>query len=430
MIRPLYFCLLVFTGVVLLGGQSYAHHPTEGSVTLDQLIKEAEAQNLDIKEAENNLKASEKEARSKNGQFYPHLSIEGGPQSTKFDEEKDSGNSLYGKAEWNLYRGGKDSNEVDKAQIKSELDQKKYESIKSKISREVSRVYYEMMFLLEGYDLKEKAITLNQEQMKLAKVKRSSGFTSNADVIEFELRDATLKSDLKMFSQLIAEKSNELSVLLGRKDSSVPNYVHGHLTRESSEWLKKENFLSRINSRNLDIAEAQSELKMSEKDSSSAKSGYMPSIDLEAKYGKLATEEKVFDDKDNYSVALKLTIPLFSGLETKYQTGSAKSSVAAKNAFLSRKSLSIYSEAENLFTQISTLTDRLNLEEKNLTRSEEYYKVTLSEYKRGVKNSPDMVGASERLLDARLRNLEFRKDYYLTKLKIYELVSSDPLSEK
>lgn len=37
-----------------------------------------------------------------------------------------------------------------------------------------------------------------------------------------------------------------------------------------------------------------------------------------------------------------------------------------------------------------------------------------------------MVGASERLLEARIRNLEYRKDYYLTKLKIYELVSADP----
>ena len=111
------------------------------------------------------------------------------------------------------------------------------------------------------------------------------------------------------------------------------------------------------------------------------------------------------------------------------QTRAASSVLAAKDVAASRRSLSAYAEAENLFSRLSTLTDRLNLEEKNLSKSEDYYKITLSEYKRGVKNSPDMVGASERLLEARIRNLEYRKDYYLTKLRIYELVSSDPNRE-
>ena len=157
-----------------------------------------------------------------------------------------------------------------------------------------------------------------------------------------------------------------------------------------------------------------------------AKSGFLPSVDLEATYGKLANEERVFAGNDNYSVALKVSVPLFSGLETLNQTRSARSKIVAKEAAASKKNLSTLAEADNLFSKLTTLNDRLNLEEKNLSKSEEYYKITLSEYRRGVKNSPDMVGASERLVEARIRNLEYRKDYYLTKLKIYELVSSHP----
>ena len=419
----------VFAGLLLVGAHAFAHHPNEGSLSLDQLIKEAESQNLDIKEAEGTFKSSEAEASSKSGKLMPQLSVEGGPLSTKYDEAKSSGTTVYGKAEWNLYRGGKDSSEIDKAKIKSDLDRKRFEAVKSKIVREVSRVYYELLFLLEGSDLKGKAIEMNQEQMKLAKLKKSSGFTSSADVIEFELREATLNSDLKMLAQVTAEKSRELSVLLGRKDSSMPNLVKGHLARETSRGLSKENILSRLEENNFEIAQAQAELKLSEKDASISKSGYLPSIDLEAKYGKIANEEKIFADNNNYSVMLKLSVPLFSGFETMNQTKSARSTVVAKDASLARKNLSVFAEVENLFSLLSTLTERLNLEEKNLSKSEDYYKITLSEYKRGVKNSPDMVGASERLLEARIRNLEYRKDYYLTKLKVYELVSADPNRE-
>lgn len=415
---------------LFMGSLAFAHHPNEGSLSLEQLLKEAESQNFDIKEADSYLKASEADAKSAYGKLMPQLSVEGGPLSTKFDDEKNSGTEVYGKADWNLYRGGRDQDTIDKSKIKKDLDRKKYEAVKSRVVREISRVYYELLFLLEGTSLKEKALEMNQEQMKLAKLKKSSGFTSSADVIEFELREATLNSDLKMFSQLINEKSRELSVLLGRKDSSIPNLVKGHLTREASPSFSRESILSRLKDSNIGIAEAQTDLQMSQKDVAIAKSGFLPSVDLEAKYGKIANEERVFADNNNYSVMLKVSVPLFSGLETINQTRAASSTVAAKDAAISRKSLSAYAETENLFSQLSTLSDRLNLEEKNLSKSEDYYKITLGEYKRGVKNSPDMVGASERLLEARIRNLEYRKDYYLTKLRIFELVSSDPTREE
>ncbi len=386
MTQSLFFCRLILASLLLFGGKVLAHHPNEGSLTLEQLLKEAETENLEIKEAEGQMKSSDAAASSEYGKLLPQLSVEGGPLATKYDDEKNSGTAVYGKAEWNLYRGGKDSNELDKARIKSEFEKKKYEAIKSKVVREVSRVYYELLFLLEGSDLKQKAIEMNQEQMKLAKLKKNSGFTSSADVIEFELREATLKSDLKMFAQVIAEKSRELSVLLGRKDSSVPNLVKGHLIRENSNSLSKEGILSRLSDNNIEIAEAQAEFKSSEKDAAIAKAGFLPSVDVEAKYGKIANEEKVFTDNNNYSVMLKLSIPLYSGFETMNQTKSARSAVIAKDAAASRKNLSAVAETENLFSQLATLTDRLNLEEQNLSKSEEYYKITLGEYKRGVKN--------------------------------------------
>jgi outer membrane protein len=421
------FRYLFFIGLFVLSvNAAFADHPSQGSLTLEQLLKEGGEQNLEIKEAESNLKSSNQEANSKFGPYMPQLSIEGGPLSTNHEGEKNSGTSVYGKAGWNLYRGGRDSGEIEKAKIASQLEQKRLESVRAKISREISRVYYELLFFLESSDLKRKAIEMNQEQMKLGKLKKSSGFTSSADVIEFELRDATLKSDLKMHEQEVLEKSRELSVLLGRKDSSTPLVVKGHLTRDTSINLNREAVIARLPNSNIDIAEAQAEIQMSKMEAQVAKSGFLPSVDVEATYGKLANDERVFAGNDNYSVALKVSIPLFSGFETLNQTRSARSKVVAKENAVSRKNLSAVAETDNLFSKLATLNDRLNLEEKNLSKSEEYYKITVGEYRRGVKNSPDMVGASERLVEARIRNLEYRKDYYLTKLKIYELVSGHP----
>lgn len=409
--------------------QSSANHPNEGGFTLEQLIREAEVHSLEIKEAESNYKSSQAQVDAKYGKFLPRISVEGGPQSTQLDDNFKSGTALYVRANWNLYHGGSDQANIEKSRMQRDLDLRKFEASKSKVIRDVSRKFFELSFLRESSALKERAIQLNQEQMKLAKLKNSSGFTSSADLIEFQLREATLTSDLKMLSQLITEKSLELSVLLGRKDLSASILVKGHLAKETPS-ISKENFLQRLREKNIDIVQAHADVQMSEKDATIAKSGFLPSVDLEAKYGKIANEERVFSESSNSSIMLKFSMPLFSGLETLSETRAASSTLNAREASATRRTQTVLADAENLLSQLTTISERVNLEETNLSRSEEYYKITLGEYKRGVKNSPDVVGASERLLEAKIRNLEFRRDYYLTKLKIYGLISSVPSSEE
>ena len=120
---------------------------------------------------------------------------------------------------------------------------------------------------------------------------------------------------------------------------------------------------------------------------------------------------------------LKLTLPLFSGFETLNSRRSAAAKTAAIELNLQSQSKILLAELENTLDEVEAYAERLNIEEKNLSKSEEYYRLTLGEYKRGVKNSPDMVGAAERLTEVKIRNLEFRKDIALAKLKVLNLVN-------
>lgn len=115
---------------------------------------------------------------------------------------------------------------------------------------------------------------------------------------------------------------------------------------------------------------------------------------------------------------LKFNVPLFSGFEDYNSVKSINAKVASSQIAIDQKSISLSAELDSSLAEIKALNARLDLEEKNLERSEKYYKLTLDEYRRGVKNSPDMVGASERLLEARIRNLEYRRDLMLAKAKI------------
>lgn len=414
--------LIVLLGF-FFGKNVHADHPNEGSLGLQDLVQEALAQNHELKALTHRLDAAKSEMSAARGAYFPELSIEGGPLETKFDSEKNSGTAVYGKAEWNLYRGGRDKATSDIKGLDVELAEKQIRQNRARIEREIGRLFYEMLFLLESVALNEKAHSMNQDQMKLARVKNQSGFTSSADVIEFELREATLKSDLKKLLQEKGDRSRELSVLLGRKEPSGDLSVRGHLKKNIFRGDRTKLF-SEIEKENPELVEALFERQIAEKERDVARSEFFPKLDVEGRYGKIANEERVFSERDNYSVFLKLKVPLFSGFSTRNEVGAAGSRVQQKESEFTYKVLSKRAEADSLLSQLDLVQERLELEEKTLQRSEDYYKITLGEYRRGVKNSPDMVGAAERLLEARIRNLEYRRDFYLAKIRLSGLTGA------
>lgn len=412
-----YLGLFLILGV---GTTVLADHPNEGKVAISQLIEEAKQNSLEIKQTEENLNSLKSKLNSQYGKLSPKISVEGGPQSTKYDDEKSNATALYGKAEWNLYNGGSDKAVMDLSKSEIEIQEKRLKYLKNKVKREVSKIYYELQFILESISLKQKALELNSQQMKIAKAKNSSGFTTSSDVLEFDLRDSTLQSDLVLLNQQLDQKSRDLDVLLSRKNQTAPEIVKGHLTRETFT-LNRDELLSKIQDNNDQLLLSKIELQLAETEKRQAKSQFLPKLDLEARYGKLANDEKVFNDKDNYSVILKFNVPLFSGFEDYNSVKSVSAKVASSQMAIDQKSISLNAELDSSLAEIKALNARLDLEEKNLERSEKYYKLTIDEYRRGVKNSPDMVGASERLLEARIRNLEYRRDLMLARAKIQEL---------
>lgn len=408
---------------------AFAHHPNEGSLSLEAIIQEALTHNLEIKEAEANVNSFSAISKKNRATFFPEISLEGGPLKTKFDSEKHNGTSIYGKAEWNIFRGGKDSALVSKGNLEEKTAKARYEYSKARISREAAKAYYEMLFILESIDLKLKAIEMNRDQMKLAKAKKTSGFTSEADVIEFELREATLNSDLKQLQQAQNSKSRDLAILLGRGNDSSLVAVLGHLSAEI-RIPKKESLIAIVSLRNQELSEAKYELESSEIDLRVVRSEFLPKVDLLAKYGKLSNEEKVFDEKNNYSVGVTLNLPIFSGFSSLYGFRAAQYAKEKSEIQISKQNNIVLAEAEQLYSQLISLRERLDLEEKTLLRSEEYYKITTGEYRRGIKNSPDMVTASERLIDARIRNLEFRKEYQITLIELLGMAGLEPNSKE
>src|SRR5574343_360514 len=127
-----------FLIIISLMFSALADHPNEGALTLDDLVAEALANNHEIKDCENKLKSFESFTQSKKGVFFPEVSVEGEPLEIKLYNYEVSGSTLYGNAEWNLYRGGKDQANLEKAKIGSEFSHEQLEQSKVRVRRDVT----------------------------------------------------------------------------------------------------------------------------------------------------------------------------------------------------------------------------------------------------------------------------------------------------
>ncbi len=413
-----------FFGSLTTIQNAYADHPNEGNVTLSSLLKEAQENSLEIKEAQKQSESTSALRRQAISGYLPHVSIDGGSQTTQYDDEKSNGVFAHLNGTVNLYRGGKDKANQEIQSAEEDFQKVRAEKTKARIIREVSAKYYELLYLSEGIALKEDARTANKNQMALAQKKKNAGFTSQADVLEFELRDSTLASDINFLKLEETIKERELARLVGRSQNK-PIHVKGHLERIRVAKTT-DDLLKRALAEREDLKEAEKNLRVSELGYKSLFGDYLPRIDLDGKFGKLATDERVFTELNNYSFALKVSIPIFSGLETKYGRHAKFEEIAKNELSASRLRQEIRVQLENALTKLRSIEERLDLEEKNIERSKQYYEISLSEYRKGVKNSPDVAGAAERLSDARLRNLEYRKNYELTRIELAETIDIAP----
>lgn len=416
--------LILASLLFLMPMYSFADHPGEGQITIKNLTQEALENNLEIRARLKKIEVSEMLEKSLRSGFYPKLSLEAGPQISRIENNKKTGMALYGKAEWNLYRGGSELIKSKRASEELERSKRYKDSFKNEVKSRVAQLYYELQFASESKALLEQALQLNDQQKKIAVKKNQAGFTSSSDVLEFELREATLKSDLLFTDQKLNDVSRQLGTLLSRPSESGMIAVKGHLERKDFK-VDRAKLIETLKQNNDVLASVESEKKIASLEKQEIESSFRPQINIEGLYGRLGNEEEVYQDKNNFALLLKVSVPLFSGLETFYGAKAAKARIESMSFAGEQSHIETVSELDQSFSKIIILGKRLDLEEANLARSMKYYESTFKEYKLGQKNSPDMVGASERVIDARLRNLEYRRDALIERVSLSRLIGKN-----
>lgn len=388
------------------------------SVNYDNLKSLLESRNVKLEAHRLDVEAAKIKEGSLNRSFLPQLELHASQESFRKGTGSQKTQPAYGvEATVNIFNGGKDSIESEMRDLNSQ--KKSVQLVKTTADEllQARTLFWEILYTQEKIALLESVKKINSQNADSALKRIRSGVATESDKMEFEIKAVNLKQDLELAKLQLKTQMDELRVMLnidssatlllpkeiGHEHDFEANVKHSH---EDHDILAKEN-------------EIQSDL--AQLSSKKLNRTWWPKVDAVAGYNQFNELEEDSSDaeqrKESY-VGLRVSISLSDSFESNKESAAQAKESAAFRKLANYQRQQAHAHVENEVAELKLLHSQVHDAEENIVRAEKYYKLTQSEYARGVKNSPDMLSASEKIFEVKNKRLEILKDFNLKQAHI------------
>lgn len=285
--------------------------------------------------------------------------------------------------------------------------------------QEIRRQFWEIVASKEKMDLFEAMLKLNSQNLRSAERRIRSGVATESDRVEFEMKAVDLKRDLAEVRLRQANTLRLFAVGLGFDDQTklrLPEKMeHSHDFEDLVKHdVKDHEFLFHD-----DVLKG----KMSELAASKARRVWLPKLEAFAGYRRFNEREEESSPgspgrREETVLGLRLSMHTDDLIESRREAQALHKEAAADFERAAYKRREIEAHVHNELSELRFLHDQVHDAEANIARAERYYKLTQSEYARGVKNSPDVLGASEKLFESRLKRIEIIREFQVAKAHV------------
>lgn len=399
---------------ILIGG--FNSHAIEGMTSIEDklYVKNPELSALKLQtESSSALLTAAKSA------FYPTVNAVAGREQNKTDEliATEKGTVTYLEGKLNLFSGFRDVSIINQRGVELESSKLEYELKKRELRLRLIEALSQMIYVHKVQKILEEEFKLTQSQKQMAARKVAAGLTGDVDNYEFDLRENEIQIELKQINQLHNEAHEALNQMFAE---NVTDNDLASIDFSSFESLSKASVQTKAED-TIEFKLAELNRLRVEYERSVVKSEYMPSVDFSYMMGRITPTESTSMQFNESKYSLLLTIPLFSGFDTYYKSKSAALLLQSAEQRKQQGRLNATADINVLQSKITELGALYQLNEKRLTSAQKYFDLTLTEYRRGIKNSPDLVGATERLYSSKKRKFDLLKELEVLSLRVLNL---------
>lgn len=260
-------------------------------------------------------------------------------------------------------------------------------------------------------------------------------YVANVETAKTTLKEATLgmETGVKDVSDVLQAKTqllqNEISYVGQKqtlqnsfatllKDMGIPSNQEFRVVPMPSSIPSKQNFpdidtLIQIALENRpDYLAARADLRSKEQSLIAAQRELLPSVNYNLNFGKTYFRSGL-NDKYDYTSAISVSMPLFSGFYYKNNIKLAEANKMQSEAVLQDIELSVIKDITTYRYNLSISYQTMEYAKDYLAAASEQYTVSLAQYKAGTNTILDVISAQSALADARAKQASAIQEWYI-----------------
>lgn len=369
------------------------------------------------------LASAEKLQGSLRRSFLPRVRLSYGRE--KFSTGPFHGkNQAYGgiEAEVNIFNSGRDALENKVRNKEAELAELNLSITKARVISQARIALAEFVYLSELLNIVEEAIFLNAKNISGARKRINAGLATSTDLIDFKQQKVILLQELETIKYEQGAVSRLLATLLGidprekiKANSSNQHPDHHHETEprfssDNSQIIQKANIFS-------EIAELQRD---------TAQRWWSPELVVYSYALRFTQKEREYPlpgQRNDVTFGFKFTFPIFDRGEGIQEAASRAALARAAEYELRQKSLEVEKDTLDAMRKLDLAHTLIHGAEESVELMTDYRLAIINEYAKGVKNSPDVLQATQRWIEAKNKFAEVKKNYQIAKAEALYLQS-------
>lgn len=361
-----------------------------------------------------------------NAEWLPTLNFATTHGYTNYAKEgSNSYTGTYGlNASWNVWDGGRRTSNIDLNKVQNRIDSYGVEAVRNNLETTILKYYLNILYNREAVTIAENALELSKAQLDRATELMNVGKLSRVDYSQFESQYLSDNSslvtargqlqssltDLKQMLQLSLDTRFELDDFIPSDDiinvESLPDMLDVYDT--ALNWLPE-------------IINGQLKSQLQDYNIKIARSGYMPTISLNAGIGTGTNSSdpskwgEQMGNKLNEQVSVTLSVPIIDQKSASTKTRLAQ--IDKLNADLDYRQLQIdlSKTIESLFVDANNYIAQYNSGKMQVQSAALTEELTTEKFNLGLVNTVELLTAHTNLLSARMQLLQSK---YLAILSI------------
>lgn len=412
--------------------------------TLKECIDYARQENIQVKKSNISTESYDVDISQSKAALFPTLSGSVSQRYTNSQSLDQNGDYRYEglfngqytlNANWTIYNGGKNKNNIKQAQLQKETQELNTENTQNQIEIAITQAYLQILYSKESIKNNENILASSETQLKQTKDFLDAGSITKSEYAQIEAQYSsdkynliqaqnsyeTYKLQLKQLLEL--EFDEDIEVEFPQIDD---NAVLQFIPSKYEVYKKALTIMPEIASSKLNI-------QLANLNKSSAKAGYLPTVSVSGSIGtgnifnsspSFATQ---IGHNFNQSIGVTVSIPILDNKQNKSNVKKADLDIKTAELNLIDAQKTLLSTVENLYQDAVAGQTKYRAAKDKVNSTKLSYELIQDHYTLGLRNTVELVTEKNNYANA-LQDALQAKYTALISLKLLNFYQGEEIS--